>query len=245
MDSELELERVLLEANRLSLFASFEVNFYNEDGQVLSEHATAALCDGFRMNQRLHYSAMSRRILLESNVPLQSLDLPALRFLEGAAMTLAGGLQENTTLQQIRLHFDCYYTYNSVPNLANVITALSGHPKLTTIELESFIIDVETSRALEGLLSDPDCKIERLELKHIKWKNNGEPIFRGLKQSKTLERIMISGCFDNNSEIEFEEAQMINLMDAVLPNCPRLKSIKINSNHISSLANLNTLAPMG
>ena len=34
-------------------------------------------------------------------------------------------------------------------------------------------------------------------------------------------------------------------MDAMLPNCPRLKSINIKTNNISSLANLNRLAPMG
>jgi hypothetical protein len=47
------------------------------------------------------------------------------------------------------------------------------------------------------------------------------------------------------SQLPFENAAMINLLNAVLPNCPRLESISLYENTISSLANLNTLAPMG
>jgi hypothetical protein len=38
---------------------------------------------------------------------------------------------------------------------------------------------------------------------------------------------------------------MINLMNEVLPNCPRLESINLGWNNISSLAKLNTLSPTG
>jgi hypothetical protein len=244
---ELELERMISDANRLSLFTSIYVN-----SLILSEDATAALFDGFQMNQRLQsikllgcaftrYSSKSLRRCLESNGPLQCLDLTCSTFFEDSAMILAEGLQANTTLQAIRLES----MYNSVAeslNLGEVMTALTGHPKLRRIELEGWVIHDETCRALERLFSSPNCKIDSLYLADIEWETNGEPAYRGLKQCKYLKRIRYNAPMD---QLEFENAGMVNLLDAVLPNCPRLESINLNNNNISSFTQLNSLVPMG
>jgi hypothetical protein len=131
-------------------------------------------------------------------------------------------------------------------DLAESMSALTGHPSLTTIELGDFTINDEICRALGRLFSAPNCKIERLGIVEIKWETNGEHFFRGLKQCKSLEAIKLT-CFKHRAsqEVQFEDAVMINLMNAVLPNCLRLESINLGWNNISSLAKLNTLSPMG
>jgi Leucine-rich repeat (LRR) protein len=158
-------------------------------------------------------------------------------------MILAKGLQANTTLQDIRLA-RMYDSAEELLNLTEVMTALTGHPKLRRMELVTCIIHDETCRALERLLSSPNCKIDSLQLVDIEWETNGEPFFRGLKQCKSLERMNMS--FTSHvCRVQFESAGMVNLLDAVLPNCPRLESINLQNNNISSLTKLNSLVPMG
>jgi hypothetical protein len=140
------------------------------------------------------YSSKSLRRCLESNGPLQCLDLRESTFIEDAVMISAAGLKANATLQTLRLT-SISDSVGQALDLAEVMTALTGHPKLTSFQLADCVIHDEACRTLERLFSAPNCKIESLGLTDITW--------------------------------EFANAGMINLLDAVLPNCPRLQSINL------------------
>ena len=225
------------------------------NGNSLDSHGFATLGNLLRFNtclERLHLkrerlsaansTALWEGLLETPTTALKELVLNFCRFADPSSLnTFCEALKHNATLE----HLDLGGCYLNDSQVAQLLTALTGHSNLKKLVLTLNSCHEQGSQALGKLLAHPNCKLSYLNLSHQRDdkyeyeqqnQNAGqqlqpqdkvriESLSRGLASNTSLEYLKIS-------RNRLEDADIIPLIQALKRNTT-LKTLDLNNNELT------------